>query len=85
MQRAVDLAQSHAIRSLVVSDRDAVQACKKFLDDHRVLVEPACGASLALGYEHWVALQDYQTVLIVVCGGVTATVEQLNQWSRQLA
>ena len=36
--------------SSVVSDAEAVAACVSFLDDHRSLVEPACGAALAEAY-----------------------------------
>ena len=32
---------------LRVSDEDAVRACPRFADDHRVLVEPACGRARA--------------------------------------
>jgi L-serine/L-threonine ammonia-lyase len=46
-------------------------------------VEPACGASLALAYEAATALAQYDKVLVIVCGGVTATVEQLQQWGAQ--
>ena len=36
-----------AVHPVVVSDTDAVSACLRFADDHRLLVEPACGAALA--------------------------------------
>ena len=35
------------VRSWVTSDESAVRACMRFAGDHRVLVEPACGAALA--------------------------------------
>jgi L-serine/L-threonine ammonia-lyase len=65
-----------------VSDAAAVDACVRFMDDHRVVVEPACGASLALAYQQHEALADYRNVLVVVCGGVTASVAQLQAWNR---
>ena len=34
----------------IVSDEEAVRSIKLFLNDHRMLVEPACAASLALFY-----------------------------------
>lgn len=37
--------------SMVVSDKEAVRAMRKFADEERVLVEPACGAALAGVYE----------------------------------
>ena len=73
----------HAVKSAVVSDAASVFACKRFLDEHRVLVEPACGASLALLYERSAALESFGTLLVIVCGGVTATTEQLQAWSRR--
>jgi L-serine/L-threonine ammonia-lyase len=79
---AFGLAQEHPIRPVVVSDAAAVDACLRFMDDHRVVVEPACGASLALAYGMHPALADYRDVLVIVCGGVTATVEQLQAWGR---
>lgn len=84
-ERAFDLARSHDVRSVLVSDRAAVNACERFLDDHRLLVEPACGASLAMAYEGAKVLEDFDKVLIVVCGGVTATVDNLREWARVCA
>jgi L-serine/L-threonine ammonia-lyase len=83
-ERAFALAAEHPVHPVVVSDRDAVRACLRFMDDHRVVVEPACGASLALAYEAGSALAQYDNVLVIACGGVTATVEQLQQWGAQL-
>ena len=59
-------------------------ACKRFLSDHDVLVEPACGASLAAVYGGLITAKEYRAVLIVVCGGVTANAEQLEHWQQQL-
>lgn len=77
---AFALAQQHPVRSIVVSDAEAVRACLRFMDDHRVVVEPACGASLAVAYDAAQSLGEYSKVLVIVCGGVTATVEQLQEW-----
>ena len=71
----------HPVRSVVVPDSAAVAACIRFLDDHRVVVEPACGASLAVAYDAPAALAQFRNVLVIVCGGVTATVHQLQQWA----
>ena len=71
----------HPVKSAVVSDEASVFACKRFLDEHRVLVEPACGASLALLYERSAALDSFGTLLVIVCGGATATADQLQAWS----
>jgi L-serine/L-threonine ammonia-lyase len=71
----------HPINNVVVSDTSAVSACQHFIDDHRIVVEPACGAALAVAYECMTEIQSFKSILIVVCGGATATVDQLNQWS----
>jgi L-serine/L-threonine ammonia-lyase len=80
--QAFALAAQHPVLPVVVSDAAAVDACVRFMDDHRVVVEPACGASLALAYQQHEALADYRNVLVVVCGGVTASVAQLQAWNR---
>jgi L-serine/L-threonine ammonia-lyase len=82
--RAFDWAGEHPIRSVVVSDAAAVAACVRFLDDHRLVVEPACGAALAVAYDRSPALAPYQNILVIVCGGATATVAQLQHWATTL-
>jgi len=84
-ENAFLLTRTHDVRSHVVSDLDALDACERFLIDHRILVEPACGASLAAVYNAEPGiLQDFATPLIVVCGGATATVAQLGSWRERL-
>jgi len=77
-QRAFDLAKKRTVVPVIVSDREAVDACLSFLDDHRMLVEPACGASLAPLYGKKLDLNNYKNVLVIVCGGSTATVNSLS-------
>ncbi len=79
-EQAFALTKQHPVRPAVVSDLAALQACERFLEDHRILVEPACGASLALAYDQSGTLKGFDSVLVVVCGGVTASVDQLRQW-----
>lgn len=82
--KAYELYGQHPISSHVVSDKAAVDSCMRFLDDHRALVEPACGASLSIAYDLPQRLKDKQNILIIVCGGVTATLAQLQSWQQQL-
>ncbi|MDC8758209.1 pyridoxal-phosphate dependent enzyme [Janthinobacterium fluminis] len=84
-ERAFALSAQHPILSEVVTDQAAVAACRRFIGDHRIVVEPACGAALAPVYAKAAQLEPFDKVLVIVCGGVTATVEQLEQWSKQLA
>jgi L-serine/L-threonine ammonia-lyase len=84
-QQAFNWSKAHPIHSVMVSDRAAVAACIRFLADQQVVVEPACGASLAAVYDRAPVLDRFKSILVVVCGGSTATVEQLKQWERELA
>lgn len=73
--------------SATVSDADAAMACVRFLQDARIMVEPACGATLAPVYngdlrrrvgkglddEEWAA----RNVVLVVCGGSNAGLDAL--------
>jgi L-serine/L-threonine ammonia-lyase len=84
-ERAFQWSREHPIRSVVVSDRSALAACERFLSDHRLLVEPACGASLALAYEKAPELDGFSSILVIVCGGATTTIDQIRQWSERLS
>jgi len=83
-QQALDWTRHHPIVPWVISDRAAVDACLRFADDQRVLVEPACGAALAAGYLRSPALIDRDPVVIIVCGGVGVTRELLQKWNEQV-
>jgi L-serine/L-threonine ammonia-lyase len=78
--QAAHWARTHPIQSVVVSDRSALLACERFFDDHRVLVEPACGASLALAYDRATALAPYANIAMIVCGGATASLQNIRAW-----
>ncbi|MEJ5077119.1 pyridoxal-phosphate dependent enzyme [Erwinia sp. MYb535] len=82
--QALRCAGEHPIHSLLVSDLAAVTACERFLDDHRVLVEPACGASLAVVYDQHPQIAAYQNLLVIVCGGATSSLEHLQKMAAAL-
>ena len=73
-----------AVRSHVASDAEAVGACLRFCDDHRLLVEPACGAALAAVYAAAPALRAAQSVVVVVCGGAVVDAASLRATARKL-
>jgi len=78
---AFELTRSHDVRCHVVTDLEALEACERFLHDHRVLVEPACGATLAAVYgRNQSIISPFQAPLVIVCGGATATHEQIQEW-----
>lgn len=57
------------VQSHLVDDDAALAACERFLDDHRMLVEPSCGAALAAAYAGLPELAVAERVVVVVCGG----------------
>jgi L-serine/L-threonine ammonia-lyase len=82
-ERALQYARTHEVHSVVVSDRSALSACERFLDEQRLLVEPACGASLAMVYDQDPALDNLGNLLVIVCGGVTASIDQIRAWANR--
>jgi len=79
--QVVELSQAHDVRSVRVSDAAAVKACARFLDDHRILVEPSCGAALSVAYDcHPEVTAAEGPILIVVCGGAAVTRSELEAW-----
>jgi L-serine/L-threonine ammonia-lyase len=84
MPQAVALAHQHPIESVVVSDAQAVQACSRFADAMRVLVEPACGASLAALDARPDLFARFDAPLVEVCGGMGVTPARLAAWRREL-
>ncbi len=84
MPRLLDLAREHEIVSVVVSDEQAVRACTRFADTMRVLVEPACGASIAALDVHPAVFERFNAPLIEVCGGMGVSLSRLAQWRADL-
>jgi len=72
----------HQIIPWIVSDRSAVNACRHFADEHRVVVEPACGASLAAVYHRAKPLESFSPVVIIVCGGAGVNLQLLEEWDK---
>lgn len=81
---ALEVTRTMSVESLVVTDRQALNACKLFLDDHRILVEPACGAALAVIYDESGLIEQGHNVLVVVCGGMGVSLGQINAWQKEL-
>lgn len=75
---AFDWTQRHQVHAAVVSDDSAVAACLSIADEHRVIVEPACGAAVAAVLERRSGpLLAAEDVLLVLCGGITTTYADL--------
>jgi L-serine/L-threonine ammonia-lyase len=80
---AVAWSRRHEIVTCTVSDRAAVTACLRFLDDHRVMVEPACGAGLSVIYDRAPVLAGRGPVLVIVCGGAGVSLALLRAWAER--
>lgn len=75
----------HRMSSYVTNDKKAVEACQWLANDFHVLVEPACGAALAAILDENTALvQDFERILVIVCGGAAATPTALQEWVAQV-
>ena len=73
------------VTSLVVSDRCATDACVDFADQHKMLVEPSCGAALAAVndagvFGKWAPNAKDLTIMVVVCGGVGISSVDIERW-----
>ncbi|KAM5199871.1 L-serine dehydratase/L-threonine deaminase [Hipposideros larvatus] len=90
--QALKLFKEHRIFSEVISDQEAVDAIEKFVDDEKILVEPACGAALATVYSGVVQkLQGegklpvpLSSLVVIVCGGSNISLAQLQALKKQL-
>ncbi|KAI0866043.1 tryptophan synthase beta subunit-like PLP-dependent enzyme [Xylaria cubensis] len=84
--------QSKRLISAVVSDADAVEACARFLDDARLLVEVSCGATIASAYRAETLLRpalapdaddeswSRMNIVLVVCGGSNISMDMLAKY-----
>lgn len=79
------------VLSNVCTDSEAVDACIKFAADHRMLVEPACGAALAPLFSERLRSEllgelgrDANSAIVVeVCGGSGVNLDLLEGWKAQ--
>jgi len=83
-KRAFELLNEHQIICHVVTDAEAIIGCYRFLEDHRTMVEPACGASLSAVYYGCDFLKNKQNVVLIVCGGVGVTMKQMEEWMEEI-
>lgn len=81
---ALAWSKRHRVFPLTVTDRAALQACERFADEYRVLVEPACGASLSAVYERAPLLAGYAPIVVIVCGGAGVNRQLLQEWNKKI-
>lgn len=90
-KRSYKWLSEHKIISRVVSDRQALSACVKIADDHRILVPPACGAGLAAVYEDVIGEaqksgdlpQRLENMVVIVCGGNGVNLDSIHKWRQE--
>lgn len=87
LERATSLqSRGGTAKSLVCTDSEAVEACVRLANDHRILVEPACGAALAVLYCDRLregALNGIDSPVVVeVCGGSGVNLDLLDSWRK---
>lgn len=78
----------HPTHSMVVEDSEAAEACVRFANDHKLLIEAACGTALAPLYKERLKealpnLGPDSTVVVVVCGGTSVSWEILDGYSKK--
>jgi L-serine/L-threonine ammonia-lyase len=79
LEEALAWTRQRTVLSRLVSDEAAFRASRDFLDDFQVMVEPACGASLAPAYQCPEMLGDAQSVLVIACGGAVMDAAQFSE------
>lgn len=87
-QRALDHALKPNASSLVIEDAEACASAWRFADDERILVEPACGAAVALAYDGRLKkyLKDFSPeskVVLVVCGGSRIDLQMMEGYRKR--
>lgn len=87
--RAFEYARRENVRSVVLSDEEAMEGCLRFAEDERMMVELACGVGVAMCYggrlkEVVDGLTEESRVVVVVCGGSNVGVAMLEEWAKEL-
>ncbi|WWC91566.1 uncharacterized protein L201_006512 [Kwoniella dendrophila CBS 6074] len=82
--------KSEKVKSVVVEDKQAVKALLRFASEEGMIVEPACGATLAIAYENQLKdlipnLNKDSKVVLVVCGGSAFNLGLLEEWKTTYA
>ncbi len=81
-EKAYENAVKYDVISHIVDDNSAMKACVRFADEHRTLVEPACGASLSVVYDNADVLNGYDNIVVIVCGGSKVDLALIDEWRR---
>lgn len=87
-ERAFQDARKANVSTVVIEDAEACASSWRFADDERILVEPACGASVALAYDgrlkkYLKGFSSESKVVIVVCGGSRINLKMMEEYRLQ--
>jgi L-serine/L-threonine ammonia-lyase len=82
-KQAFEYAVNEEVIAYSVSDKQALDACRLFLDETGNLVEPACGAALSAVYHNLEVIQNANSILVLVCGGSGLSLEQFNTYLKE--
>ncbi|OAA39051.1 serine family amino acid catabolism-related protein [Cordyceps fumosorosea ARSEF 2679] len=84
-QRAFEYGLEKHAKTVVISDADAIRACRRFADEEHYLVELACAVCPALCYtgklpELIPGFNENTVLVIVVCGGSNTSFEMMEKF-----
>ncbi len=90
-KRSFEWLSQHKIVSRVVTDKQALSACVRIADDHRILVPPACGAAMAAVYgdviteaqKSGVLPTRLENIVAIVCGGNGVNLDSIYKWREE--
>ena len=91
-KRSFEWTSQHKILSRVISDKQALAACVRSADDLRILVPPACGATMAAVYEDTIIKDAQQSgqlpeklnnIVVIVCGGNGVNLDKIQKWRKE--
>ncbi|AET37265.1 L-serine/L-threonine ammonia-lyase CHA1 Ecym_1006 [Eremothecium cymbalariae DBVPG len=78
-------AQKYKTKSLVLGEGEVLDTCLRFTDESNIVTEPACGATLHLGYHPAILhkelgpLSSEDIVILIACGGSATTLADLRE------
>ncbi|CUS24241.1 LAQU0S15e00122g1_1 [Lachancea quebecensis] len=83
-KKTLENAIRYHTKSIVLTDQEIISTCLKFADETNIIPEPACGASLHIGYHPNLLYQTLglkpfpeDIIIMVGCGGSTTSYEDL--------
>lgn len=88
-KRAFEYGLRDTVSNVVLSDAEGIRACRRFLDEDRLLVELACGVCPALCYngklkELVPGFNENSVVVLVICGGSNMSFEIMDKYMADL-